>query len=59
MGKVVTSGEIMMRLNPVSYGRFGQARSFEASFTGRLIYSLRRGDDDQTAIDFALPEAYH
>ena len=34
MGKVVTFGEIMMRLNPVGYGRFVQARSFEVSFAG-------------------------
>lgn len=34
MGKVVTFGEIMMRLNPVGYGRFVQARNFEVSFAG-------------------------
>lgn len=34
MGKVVTFGEIMMRLNPSGYGRFVQAREFEVSFAG-------------------------
>ncbi len=34
MKKVVTFGEIMLRLNPPGYLRFGQARSFEASFGG-------------------------
>ena len=32
--KVVTFGEIMMRLNPVGYGRFLQAESFCASYAG-------------------------
>ena len=34
MGKVVTFGEIMMRLNPKGYGRFVQAGDFEASYAG-------------------------
>lgn len=32
--KVVTFGEIMMRLNPAGYGRFVQAEGFEASYAG-------------------------
>ena len=34
MKKVVTFGEIMMRLNPGGYGRFLQAGTFEASYAG-------------------------
>ena len=34
MKKIVTFGEIMMRLNPEGYGRFVQAGSFEASYAG-------------------------
>ena len=33
-GKVVTFGEIMMRLSPPGYLRFGQARSFEVIYGG-------------------------
>ena len=32
--KLVTFGEIMMRLNPAGYQRFVQAESFEASYAG-------------------------
>ena len=34
MGRFVTCGEIMMRLNPEGYGRFAQAARFEASYAG-------------------------
>lgn len=34
MKKVVTFGEIMLRLSPPGYLRFGQAKSFDASFGG-------------------------
>ena len=34
MKRIVTFGEIMMRLNPASYLRFVQADSFDASFAG-------------------------
>lgn len=34
MKRVVTFGEIMMRLNPIGYTRFLQAESFEASYAG-------------------------
>ena len=32
--KVVTFGEIMLRLNPAGYGRFLQAESFDATYAG-------------------------
>ena len=34
MGRFVTFGEIMMRLNPEGYNRFVQAERFEASYAG-------------------------
>jgi len=34
MSRVVTFGEIMLRLNPVGYYRFVQASTFEASYAG-------------------------
>lgn len=34
MKKIITFGEIMMRLNPAGYLRFVQADSFEASYAG-------------------------
>ena len=34
MSKVITFGEIMMRLNPAGYERFVQADRFEVSFAG-------------------------
>ena len=34
MKKVVTFGEIMMRLNPEGYRRFVQAEKFEVSYAG-------------------------
>ena len=34
MKRIITFGEIMMRLNPQEYVRFTQARSFEASYAG-------------------------
>ena len=34
MTKVVTFGEIMMRLDPVGYYRFVQADSFDVSYSG-------------------------
>ncbi|MBE6929030.1 MAG: sugar kinase [Ruminococcaceae bacterium] len=34
MAKIVTFGEIMMRLNPAGYGRFVQAHSFEVCYGG-------------------------
>ena len=34
MKRIITFGEIMMRLNPPEYVRFAQARNFEASYAG-------------------------
>lgn len=34
MKRVITFGELMMRLNPEGYGRFVQADRFEASYAG-------------------------
>lgn len=34
MGKIITFGEIMMRLNPEGYLRFVQADRFEATYAG-------------------------
>ena len=34
MKKIVTFGEIMMRLNPAGYSRFVQAEGFDASYAG-------------------------
>ena len=34
MKRIITFGEIMMRLNPQDYVRFAQAKSFEASYAG-------------------------
>ena len=60
MARVITFGEIMMRLNPEGYLRFVQADKFEAtyaggdSFGGGLIYALLSGRNDQQVIDFAV-----
>ena len=35
--KVITFGEIMMRLNPEGYRRFVQAERFEASYSGVVL----------------------
>ena len=34
MAKVITFGEVMLRLNPEGYRRFTQADKFEASYAG-------------------------
>lgn len=49
MGKVVTFGEIMMRLNPEGYLRFVQADRFEATYAGgeaNVAVSLANYGDD-------------
>ena len=35
MARVITFGELMLRLQPFNYERFVQATSFEATFGGR------------------------
>ncbi len=60
MAKVVTSGELMIRLQPYNYERFVQADHLEFSFGGGdsfgggLIYSLLTGKDTQAAVEFAV-----
>ena len=37
MARIITFGELMLRLQPFNYERFVQATSFEASFGGNFI----------------------
>ena len=49
MSRVVTFGEIMMRLNPEGYLRFVQAERFEATYAGgeaNVAVSLANYGDD-------------
>ena len=57
MGKVVTFGEIMMRLNPAGYGRFVQAREFQVSFAGSEanVAVCLAGFGERTAFVSKLP----
>ena len=58
--KVVTFGELMVRLQPFNYERFVQANNLEFSFGGGdsfgggLIYSLLTGKSTQEAVEFAV-----
>ena len=52
--KVVTFGELMVRLQPFNYERFVQANSLEFTFGGGLIYSLLTGKSTQEAVEFAV-----
>ena len=52
--KVVTFGEIMLRLQTYNHERFIQMRGLEATFGGGLIYSMLQGFDGQKAIEFAV-----
>ena len=54
MAKIVTFGELMLRLQPYNYERFVQCDHVEFTFGGGLIYSLLSGKDTQSAIDFAV-----
>ena len=54
MAKIVTFGELMLRLQPFNYERFVQASTFEATFGGGLIYALLSGKSSQEAIEFAV-----
>ena len=47
--KVVTFGEIMMRLSPPGYLRFGQARSFD------LVYGGGEANVAAALADFGVP----
>ena len=54
MAKIITFGELMLRLQPFNYERFVQASTFEATFGGGLIYALLSGKSSQDAIEFAV-----
>ncbi len=54
MAKVVTFGELMLRLQPYNYERFVQCDHVEFTFGGDLIYSLITGKDTQAAVAFAV-----
>jgi 2-dehydro-3-deoxygluconokinase len=57
MSKIITFGEIMMRLNPEGYLRFTQAERFEATYAGaeaNVAVSLANYNND-VAFVTALP----
>ena len=54
MARIVTFGELMLRLQPFNYERFVQAQSVEFTFGGGLIYSLLSGKSTQEAVEFAV-----
>ena len=54
MARIITFGELMLRLQPFNYERFVQAQSVEFTFGGRLIYSLLSGKSTQEAVESAV-----
>ena len=60
MAKIITFGELMLRLQPYNYERFVQCDHVEFtfgggdSFGGGLIYSLMTGKTAQQAVEFAV-----
>lgn len=54
MGKIITFGEIMLRLMPEDGHRLLQNDRLEATFGGGLIYALHHGMGGQDAIEFAI-----
>ena len=60
IGKFVTFGEIMLRLNSPGHERFFQSPAFEATFGGGesfasgLIAGLSLHEDRQQSLDFAV-----
>ena len=54
MAKIVTFGEIMLRLKSPAYERLFQSPSLEATFGGGLIYGLNTYADEKTALEFAV-----
>ncbi len=55
MSKVVTFGEVMLRLTTPGYERFGQARSFNLTFGGAEKVSLNfLSNVDRKQIDLHL-----
>ena len=54
MKKIVTFGEIMLRLQTPGYKRFKQAQELELRFGGGLIYALLSDYSMQDTIEFAV-----
>ena len=54
MAKVVTFGELMIRLQPYNYERFVQADHLEFTFGGGLIHALLEGRTSHHAVEFAV-----
>ena len=54
MARIVTFGELMLRLQPFNYERFVQDSNVEFTFGGGLIYSLLSGKTTQEAVEFAV-----
>lgn len=54
MAKIITFGELMLRLRPYNYERFVQCDHMEFTFDGGLIYALLSGKDTQQAVEFAV-----
>ena len=54
MARIVTFGELMLRLQPFNYERIVQAQSVEFTFGGGLSYSLLSGKPTQEAVEFAV-----
>ena len=52
--KVVTFGELMLRLAPNGYYRFFQNDQMQATFGGGLIYACLNGFSTQDAVEFAV-----
>ena len=55
MSRVITFGEIMMRLNPEGYLRFVQADKFEATYAGgeaNVAVSLANYGQDAAFLEF-------
>ena len=58
MKRIITFGEIMMRLNPAGYLRFVQADSFDASYAGgeaNVAVSLANYGFDAAFVGILLP----
>lgn len=54
MARIITFGELMLRLQPYNYERFVQCDHVQFSFGGGLIYSLLNGKDTQDAVEYAV-----
>ena len=54
MARIVTLGEIMLRLKSPALERFFQSPSLEATFGGGLIYGLNTYATQAEALEFAV-----